>query len=232
LIFSQLLFSPQPVSLLHQAERAALADVSGGLMLTARALADDDDATAEEAVRELRELRDRLSELARTRRAGPRVAAHSLWWHSHQNRVLRESENAGILDLLGSSALLLARTAMTVDAEERAGLQARIHELADVIGGLAAAPGDKERRDTAAKRTLRMLEQAESDRSNRPANPAELAFMMAAGDVLGFTGLEPAHPAGSQGSEEGAVGRISPMVTGRPTQQDTHRGAHRRPPSR
>jgi uncharacterized membrane protein YgaE (UPF0421/DUF939 family) len=109
-VFTQVLFSPEPVALLRRAEATALTDLAGGLELTARALERDDDGLAERAMNSLRDLRDRLAELSRTRRASSRVVRHSLVWRARMAPVVRESEHAGHLDLLGGSCLLLTRT--------------------------------------------------------------------------------------------------------------------------
>jgi hypothetical protein len=74
LLFTQVLVSPDPHALLRRAEAAALADMSEALRLTARALESDDDEVAERAMSRLRTLRDRLSELGRTRAGSGRVA--------------------------------------------------------------------------------------------------------------------------------------------------------------
>ena len=55
LVFTQLLFSPEPVALLRRAESAALADMADGLALTADALERDDEEMAERALSSLRE---------------------------------------------------------------------------------------------------------------------------------------------------------------------------------
>ena len=190
MVFSQLLFTPRPVALLQRAEEAALAEVAEGLTLTARAAEVDDEALADQAVSALRNLRDRLSELARTRHASRRVVAHSPWWPGQKGRVVRESENAGVLDLLGSSALMLARTAMTSDAA-RGVLAAEVRVLAQVVAGLAAAPGDQDVRQRAAEQVLAMLGRLDDPQTERPADLASAALVMAAVDVLRFTGLEP-----------------------------------------
>jgi hypothetical protein len=74
-VFTQVLFSPEPVVLLRRAEAAALADLADGLQLTARALERDDDTLAEPAMASLRDLRDRMAELRRInrRRLAPSV---------------------------------------------------------------------------------------------------------------------------------------------------------------
>ena len=111
LVFSQLRFSPEPVALLRRAEAAVLERVAAGLELTARALEQDDDELAEQAIAALRELPDDVTELRRTRRASSRVARRTLAWRGHQALVVRENENADHLDLLAVSCLLLARVA-------------------------------------------------------------------------------------------------------------------------
>src|SRR3954454_4010048 len=103
LLFTQVLFSPEPLALLRRAEAAALADMAHGLRLTAHALEVDDDESAEQATSQLRTLRDRLSELSRTRLASGRVARRSAVWRSQMDPVVRETEDAGRLDLLGGS---------------------------------------------------------------------------------------------------------------------------------
>ena len=75
--------------------------------LTAQALEHDDDDVAEQAMSHLRTLRDRLSELGRTRAASGRVARRSAVWRSQIAPVVRETEDAGRLDLLGGSCLAL-----------------------------------------------------------------------------------------------------------------------------
>jgi uncharacterized membrane protein YgaE (UPF0421/DUF939 family) len=190
LVFSQLLFAPRPVALLYRAEQAALTTVAEGLSLTAQAVKAEDQALAEQAVNALRDLRDRLSELARTRSASRRVVAHSPWWRGHKPRVVRESENAGVLDLLGSSALMLARTAMTA-AAGRDWLAPKVRELAQAVAALAAAPEDQTVRQRAAEHVLAMLERVDTSHPDQPGDLATAALVMVAADVLEFTGLQP-----------------------------------------
>jgi uncharacterized membrane protein YgaE (UPF0421/DUF939 family) len=103
LVFTQVLFSPEPVALLRRAEAAALAEMAGGLELTARALERDDDELDQQAMRGLWELRDRLADLRRTRQASSRVVRHSLLWRTRMAPVAQERENAAHLDLLAGS---------------------------------------------------------------------------------------------------------------------------------
>jgi uncharacterized membrane protein YgaE (UPF0421/DUF939 family) len=87
LVFSQLLFVPEPVALLRRAETAALEAMAHGLALTAQALEQDDEELAEDALGELRDLPDRLTELRRVRRASMRIA--------HRHTGLARTAEAG-----------------------------------------------------------------------------------------------------------------------------------------
>ena len=74
--------------------------LAGGLALTVRALEEDDDELATEAIVTLRELPDDMAELRRMRRASARVARRTLVWRAHRALVVvEESENADHLDL-------------------------------------------------------------------------------------------------------------------------------------
>jgi Fusaric acid resistance protein-like len=191
LVFSQLLFTPRPVALLQRSEEAALHAVAEGLTLTARAVEGDDEALAEQAVAVLRDLGGPLSELARTRRASRRVVAHSPWWRGQKGRVVRESENAGVLDLLGGSALMLARTALTTRGD-RDRVAGEVRVLAQVIRALSAAPGEREVRQRAAAQLLAMLGRVDAYQAGGTGDDmAGGALVMVAVDVLSFTGLDP-----------------------------------------
>jgi hypothetical protein len=195
LVFSQFLFSPEPVALLRRAEAAALADMVDGLKLTARALERDDDELAERAVTNLRDLRDRLSEVARLRRASTRVARHSLVWQSQLTPVVRETENAAHLDLLGGSCLMLARTAMATSPSERRTLVPSVRELADVLADLAGQLGDRPARQHAADRALdiaRRLAGSGAPSTSISMLTAIAILLMVATDVMVFAGVDPA----------------------------------------
>lgn len=127
--------------MLRRAEAAALADMADGLELTARALERGDGELDERAMSSLWDLRDRLADLRRTRRASNRVVRHSLLWRARMAPVAHESESASQLDLLGGSCLLLTRTALTMSPPEGRELAPSIRELAAAVGDLATAPG-------------------------------------------------------------------------------------------
>jgi hypothetical protein len=199
LVFSQFLFSPEPVALLRREESAALADISHGLELTAYALERDDYESDERALNSLRDLRDRLVELSRLRRASSRVARHSLVWRSQMTPVVHEKESADYLDLVGSSCLMLTRTAIAVKPPERRTIAPSVRELAKVIEDLAKNLGDTQTRQGAADRALDIARRL--GRSSNPSKPtlaaAHLTAQIVAADVMVFAGVSPDQAAGA-----------------------------------
>jgi hypothetical protein len=193
LVFSQVFFSPEPVSLLRSAEAAVLAGMADGLELTTRALEREDDKLGERAVNELRDLVDRLAELARLRHASSRTARHSAVWRSHLALVVREEENAGHLDLLVGSCLLLARTAMATSLPERRLLAPSVGELADALASLAKDLGHRPTRQGAADQALDVARRlVGTDVSTESALTAAIvSARMVAADVMVFAGVEP-----------------------------------------
>lgn len=191
LVFTQILFSPEPIALLRRAESAALVGLADGLQLTAQALERDDDELAQRAVNTLRSVRDDLTELARIRKASGRVVRHSLAWRSRAAPVVRETENAGHLDLLGGSCLMLARTTTVLDLTERRRLAPKVQELADAIAGVAKDPGDRASRQSAADRSIDLVRSPLDQRDQgRATFAAAVAVQMAAIDVMVFSGVD------------------------------------------
>jgi Fusaric acid resistance protein-like len=196
LVFTQVLFSPEPVALLRRAEAAALAEMADGLELTAHALERGDDELDQQAMSSLWDLRDRLADLRRTRHASSRVVRHSLLWRARMAPVVHESENAGHLDLLGGSCLLLTRTALAMSPPEDRELAPSIRELAVAIADLATAPGDRATRQQASDRALAL---ARSLAARPPRSQATLtasaAIRMVATDIAAFAGVDPGQAA-------------------------------------
>jgi hypothetical protein len=192
LVFSQVLFSPEPVALLRRAEAAALAEMADGLELTAQSLEHDDNELGERALTRLRGLRDRLAELGRTREASARVAKRSAVWRSQRAPVVRERENAGHLDLLGGSCLVLTRTAGAADPSERDTLAPRVRELAGALDQLAKEPGDQGVRQHAADRCLKVARGlADADTGSGSLSAAAIfSVRMVAADIMVFAGVD------------------------------------------
>jgi hypothetical protein len=192
LVFSQVLFSPQPLRLLRRFEANALAAMAAALDLTARAL-DGDEPLAERAIANQRELRDHLSELARVRRASTRVARHSLVWRSQIAPVVRENEDAGHLDLLGGSCLLLTRTSLGAKDEDRRQLATCVRALSTTLADLARQPGDRATRQRAVDGSLEVLRGMRSLRTQPDPDltAALTAARIAVTDLMVFVGVDP-----------------------------------------
>lgn len=191
LVFTQVLFSPEPVALVRRGEAAALAGIADGLQHAARALERDDEELMDEAISRLRDVRDQLVELSRLRRASRRVARHSLVWQSRLTPVVRENENAAHLDLLGGSALMLARMLVAAPEPERRRFAPAIRELADELAELAGDPGDRGIRQRAADRALEVARDAsDSDAAPRTAL-SDATLRMVVADIMAFAGVDP-----------------------------------------
>jgi uncharacterized membrane protein YgaE (UPF0421/DUF939 family) len=192
LLFSQLLFAPEPVALLRRAQKAALADMVDGLEMTARALERDVAESAERAMTLLRDLRDRLTELRRVRRLSTRAMRHELVWRSRRKSLARESAFASHLDLLGGSCLMLARTALFVPASERSALVASVRELASALTDLANGLDDRSVRQSVADRAFRIMRQyaGEATEHGSVLAPAIIALRIVAADIMVYAGVD------------------------------------------
>jgi len=190
LIFSQVVFSPEPVALLRRAETDALSRIARGLELTADALGREDERLGDQAVEKLRALRDPLGELARLRTVSKRVARHSAVWRSQVDAVVREQEHADHLDLVASGSVMLARMAVEAKPPGRALLATRIRELSTVIAALAEAPGDRSTRQRAAHQALEAGRPVEADAAPDQTSVVTVAVLrIVARDVMVFAGL-------------------------------------------
>ncbi|MBE1536689.1 FUSC family protein [Actinomadura algeriensis] len=203
LVFTQLLFTPEPVALLRRAEAAALDGMAAGLGTAARALAhegagEDADRLAAAAIETLRDPDDRVGEVDRMRRAITTLPRYSLAWRPRSGHSAREEENADRLGLLGAACLMLARTALAAGRDGRAALARALGEVAGALDALAADPGDRGARRDAANRVLAAVTDAAADlgapgEGERGPVPADLdafaALRLVTADVLVFTGV-------------------------------------------
>ena len=190
LVFSQFLFSPEPVRLVRKAEARLLRDLGGRLGHLADALADDDHEEMQTAIAELRDLRDQLNELSRVRKAGGRVARRSAVWRGHYNPVVEETENAEHLDLLGGSCVALARTAAACGSSGRRWLATGIGDLASVLVELGDDLG-RDARQRAADRARDIARRSRLDAAplDQAIAPAVALLQLAATDVMSFAGI-------------------------------------------
>jgi hypothetical protein len=196
LLFTQVLFTPEPVRLLRRAETRVLTDIAGAFDLTAQALDENDQSQADRAIDTIRDARDRLAELGRARTASKRVPRRSAAWRSQRDPVVKENEDAGQLDLLGGSSLMVIRNAAQAEGDERDVLAPAIRHLAAQARELAGNPGDREVRQRAADSVLETMRRLK-------ANPCVLeaaldsalaataiAVRSAAADIMIFAGVD------------------------------------------
>ncbi|GHF06615.1 hypothetical protein GCM10014715_73300 [Streptomyces spiralis] len=197
LLFSQLVFPAEPVLLLRRAEAAALTDLIDLLRHTAQALERNDQTLNDPVAQHLSISRDTLSDLAHARLRSSAIARHSPLWWGRGSTVLRECHDAGRLDLLGMSCLMLARiaTAHRVgDSRELAKGAPAVRELAAILETLACAPEDHDTRQRAAQRALGLIRRQEASDTTRDPRPTaiHMAVQMTAIDVIAFAGVDPA----------------------------------------
>ena len=190
LVFSQVVFTPDPVRLVQRAEVAALNEMAEGLRLTAQGVRERDTRLAEQALARLCDLPVQLSELGRTVRASAAVARHSLLWQRRRAAVTAEAANARQLDLLGGSCLLLSRAAMTADDSGRRALAEQAQQLADLLADLAAAPADPRVQQHVREGALQ-LAQHQGRSVSSPVTP-DIALHAVAVDVLTLSWRRPA----------------------------------------
>ena len=196
LAFSQLLFTPEPLRLLRRAESAVLSKLADDLGLTARAIEDDDRRYAEQALDELRHLRDDLADLDTARQASSRIVRHSITWRGRAAPLVAERERADQLDLLAGSCVMLARTATAVPDSARRPLAGTVRRLADAMSDLSADPGDQGVRQNAADRASGLarwlIEHGRTVPAQSALATACAAVRMVAIDVMVFAGVDPA----------------------------------------
>jgi hypothetical protein len=198
LVFTQFLFSPEPLRLLHRAEGAVLKELAEGLRLTGQALADGDHEVAGRAVETLPKIRGHLTELARVRQVSTRVAGHSLVWRWKAALVVREKENALHLDILGDSCLMLIRTAVATRGSDGSWLAPHVQELSDALRDLAQNPDDRTTRQRAVSRSLHMTRQLTHDltvqQSLTPESPLQATVVLiriATAEIMEFSRVHP-----------------------------------------
>jgi uncharacterized membrane protein YgaE (UPF0421/DUF939 family) len=192
LIFTQVIFSPEPVALLRQAEASALREIARGLSETADALRGTDKDAAARAVDTLRALRTRLGELARLRSAGSRVARRSAIWQSQRDHIAREKDAADRLELIAGGCVLLARVAFEAMPPGREALAERIRALGALLDRLADAPGDRDVRQQAVGDALAVSRPlGAGDPSDRELAAVSSIVAVVVRDILLFAGLTP-----------------------------------------
>jgi hypothetical protein len=191
LVFTQILFSPEPVALVRRAEAATLTSMGDGMGAVADALDREDDEVLRSATDRMRDVGDHLNELGRAMLASGRVVRHSILWRSRRGAVDSVTDEAGHLHLLGPGCLLFIRTAIATGPRERALLRPPMRELACVLTDLARARGDVDARQRAVDRVLDVTRGFAVEAA--PLGPAMTAAVaslrMVAFDVIVYAGV-------------------------------------------
>lgn len=192
LVFSQLLFTPEPVRLLRRAESAALSGMAEGLRLTAHALDDPDERDGEQAIRRLRDLPEQLLVLKTARGVSGRIARHSLVGRARIAPVAHEQESADHLGLLGVSCLMLARTALATGQGDRGTLSSAVNQVAELLTELASSPGDATARQAVVDRVPALLQDFSTSEDVPDSSPValEVAFRVVVADLMVFAGVD------------------------------------------
>lgn len=190
LVFSQVLFSPEPIRLLRRAERTALSAIAEGFARTRSALDSADPVLMQRALDFMRDVRDRLADLERMARQSPRVARHSAVWWVRRGALSLERERASRVAVLGTSCLVLTRTALDTTPPDRARLANTVGALGEVFATLAKDPVDLATRQAAVDKAgviTRELATEETPRGSSLAAAIVSARVVAA-DLLLFAG--------------------------------------------
>jgi uncharacterized membrane protein YgaE (UPF0421/DUF939 family) len=193
MLFSQVLFSPEPVRLLRAAEAEVLTGIARGLELTSNALSGNDESFAEGSLATLRAVGEQLVEVSRLRTASERVARHSMVWRSQLGHVMRERVTADRLELLAAACVMFARTGLELSVADREILAAPARELAQVLAALATAPGDRAVRNRAIDQTVHAARVDTADEGERDSRcvVARAMLRIVASDIMIFCGLTP-----------------------------------------
>lgn len=159
LIFTQVLFPPNPLRLLHRAESDALHDVAHGLHTAADAMQTGDSAAGSAALLGLRRTRDELADINDARQRSRRVTRHTLTRRGSSRPVVAENENASFLDLLGDGCVMAVRLGLEGDREHQEQLAASLRAFANLLQRLAESPGDRTTRQRVVDDIPELLEQ-------------------------------------------------------------------------
>ncbi|MFC4060269.1 aromatic acid exporter family protein [Planomonospora corallina] len=194
LVFTQVLFSPEPLALARRAERAALATMAEGLHLTAAAFGRGtcDEELHQGLITCMSGVREHLVEVGKAGAAGTRVAGRSLIWRYRRPAATRTNEETAQIQLLGASCLMLMRAAVSTDPPRHDRLAQAVRELAEVITDLSADLGSHRIRQRAVDGALtvaRRTDEAPAPPMAQEAAAAGVRFLCL--DIMVFAGAAP-----------------------------------------
>jgi uncharacterized membrane protein YgaE (UPF0421/DUF939 family) len=121
LLFSQVLFTPDPVKQLRQDEQALLEAIGGGLRHAEAALAADDEAAAQSALRQLSDAHGALAALAGGVDTARSTASWSLRGRLRRSNVRRVADRVARRSTRAYAAALLFGTALATTMQRRPG---------------------------------------------------------------------------------------------------------------
>ncbi len=194
LVFTQVLFPPEPLALVRRAERAALATMVEGLRTAAEAIERGtyDEELHTRLIRCMTGVREHLAEVGRAGPAGSRVAGHSLIWRYRRPAATRTNEETAQVQLLGASCLMLMRTAVSADRPRQGRLAQAVRELASAVADLSTDLGSRTIRQGAVDRAFtvaRWAGDAPTPHMEREALAAGVRFLCL--DIMVFAGVAP-----------------------------------------
>lgn len=194
LVFSQIVFAAEPITLLRRAETTALTTIAEALRLAADALERGDRESADQAVAWMRGSHEPLAELNAVQARSDRTAKLSPLWWRHAGAVRRERRNAERLDILDGSCRALIRTATAGSADQHPTLGPRVRELSTAVKELAGDLGDLAAHRRAAADALRAVRRIAGDGTDPDPwrSAARLAVRTVATDIMVFAGVDPA----------------------------------------
>lgn len=107
--------------------------------------------------------------------------------------MVRENADAGHLDLLGGSCLLLTRIALGTSDDDRRLLAPCVASLSTMLADLAEQPDDRATRQVAVDRSLEILREMRSVRTEPDPDltAALTAARIAVTDLMLFAGVDP-----------------------------------------
>ncbi|WP_037671051.1 aromatic acid exporter family protein [Streptomyces griseus] len=211
LVFTQVLFPPEPLALVRRAEKAALTTMAEGLRLAAEAMERDarDENLHTELIRCMSNVREHLAEVGKAGPAGVRVAGHSLIWRYERPAAKRTNEETEQVQLLGASCLMLMRTAMSED--KQGWLAQAVRELATAISDLATDLRSRPIRRRAvdrARAVARRAGEAPAAHVAREATAAGVRYLCL--DIMALAGAAPGEASAVPQHGEGGLRADTP----------------------
>lgn len=191
LVFTQLIFTPEPVALVRRAEAVTLAGMGESLAATADELERSEPATLLPDLGRLRDLRGYLAEVGWASEASQRVVRRAVVWRHRAARVAQVTENAGHLELLGASCIMFIRTAALTEPDQRHRLAPHTRALASALTDLSTDPGDLARRQRTANHALEVSRELGSERPAQVPTSAAVNLRLVILDVVVFAGVDP-----------------------------------------